>query len=134
SANAKQTTTTIQEEKVNTISTSKTNSTISQPNNISAAELKKQIVQLMAKENQIEQNCVQKNPTDAVNFESTTLSNIGQQFIVSGHMCGYGARTPMFWVYEYKNGKIMMLGNFGATDVIEVATQKTNGYNDILIS
>ena len=65
---------------------------------------------------------------NAVNIEVVSLSKNGQQFLVSGSMCGFGARSPMYWVYEDKNGNLKLIGNLGAADNVKVSKHITESY------
>ena len=70
-----------------------------------------------------------------VNIKKILLNNaVGQQYLLEGMPpCAFGARTPMYWIYENKDGKIRLLANIGAADNVTVSSKKTNGYYDILL-
>jgi hypothetical protein len=73
-----------------------------------------------------------------VDIEAISLSNSsGQQYLLTGKAdtatCAFGARTPMYWIYEYRDGKFRMLADIGACDGVKVTSRRTNGYFDLQI-
>lgn len=72
-----------------------------------------------------------------VDIKARRLSNSGQQYLLTGKAdtstCAFGARTPMHWIYEYRDGNFRMLADIGACDSLQVTLRRTNGYLDIKI-
>ena len=99
-------------------------------------EVKRRIVDQMVKDDQLQQSCIDEagGIKNAIDIKSVSLSPNGEQYLLFGGSCGFGARTPIYWVYENRNGIIKMLGILGATDNVKITTQRTNGYYDIQIS
>lgn len=62
------------------------------------------------------------------------MCNFKKRHFENGNICGFGASSPMFWIYENRNEKIRMLADIGAMDDVKVTTQRTSGYYDILLS
>ena len=53
--------------------------------------------------------------------------------VENGESCAFGARTPMYWVYEVGDNGIRILADIGAADSVKVSSRRTNGYRDIQI-
>jgi hypothetical protein len=75
-----------------------------------------------------------------VDIEAISLSNPNaRQYLLSGKIvengesCAFGARSPMYWIYENRAGRIRLLANIGAADSVKVISRRTNGYRDIQI-
>ncbi|HKO95608.1 MAG TPA: hypothetical protein VJU86_01350 [Pyrinomonadaceae bacterium] len=75
-----------------------------------------------------------------VDMEAISLSNSrARQYLLSGKIvengesCAFGARSPMYWVYENREGSIRLLANIGAADSVRVTSRRSNGYRDIQI-
>lgn len=75
-----------------------------------------------------------------VEIEAMSLSTSDvQQYLLSGKVvengesCAFGARTPMYWIYEVRDGGIRILADIGAADSVKVTSRRTNGYRDIQI-
>lgn len=75
-----------------------------------------------------------------VDIEAVSLSASDvQQYLLSGKVvengesCAFGARTPMYWIYEVRDGGIRILADIGAADSVKVTSRRTNGYRDIQI-
>jgi len=73
-----------------------------------------------------------------VDIEAISLSAPEvQQYLLSGKIvengesCAFGARTPMYWIYEVKEGVIRLLADIGAADSVKVTSRRTNGYRDL---
>jgi hypothetical protein len=73
-----------------------------------------------------------------VDIEAISLStpNVRQyllsgKVVESGESCAFGARTPMYWIYEVRDGEIRILADIGAADSVKVTSRRTNGYRDI---
>jgi hypothetical protein len=75
-----------------------------------------------------------------VDIEAISLSTPDvKQYLLSGKVvengesCAFGARAPMYWIYEVRDGGIRMLADIGAADSVKVTSRPTNGYRDIQI-
>jgi hypothetical protein len=75
-----------------------------------------------------------------VDIEAISLSASDvQQYLLSGKVvesgesCAFGARTPMYWIYELRDGGVRLLADIGAADSVKVTSRRTNGYRDIQI-
>ncbi len=103
---------------------------------LNPTEIKKQIVAQMVKDKQLKQNCINDagGINEAINLKPITLSNSGKQYLMSGGKCGFGARTPVYWVYQIKDGNVKMLADIGACDNVKVTKKRVNGYYVIEIS
>ena len=55
------------------------------------------------------------------------------KIVENGESCAFGARTPMYWIYEVKEGVIRLLADIGAADSVKVTSRRTNGYRDLQI-
>ena len=55
----------------------------------------------------------------------------GKQYLVTGKAdtatCAFGASKPMYWVYEYRNGKFRMIADIGACSGVKRISRRTNG-------
>lgn len=70
-----------------------------------------------------------------VDIGAISLSNSdAQQYLLIGKPpCAFGARTPMYWVYENRDGKIRLLADIGAADDVKATSQHTKGYRDLVV-
>jgi hypothetical protein len=109
------------------------------------ADLKKQLSAEMLK-NAFNPEWFRKCMEDAggidkiVDIEPVSLgSSDARQYLLSGKIvengesCAFGARAPMYWIYENRGGKIRLLADIGAADGVKPISRRTNGYRDIQI-
>jgi hypothetical protein len=75
-----------------------------------------------------------------VDIVAISLGNSdARQYLLSGKIaengesCAFGARSPMYWIYENRAGRIRLLAEIGAADSVKVISRRTNGYRDIQI-
>jgi hypothetical protein len=75
-----------------------------------------------------------------VDIEALSLGNSdARQYLLSGKIlengesCAFGARSPMYWIYETRAGRIRLLADIGAADSVKVISRRTKGYRDIQI-
>jgi len=75
-----------------------------------------------------------------VDIEVISLSNsespqylLSGKIVENGESCAFGARSPMYWIFENRGGRIRLLADIGAADSVKVISQRTNGYRDIQI-
>lgn len=100
------------------------------------ADMKEQLVAQMVKDGNLEQKCIDDagGIKEAIELKAIALSLKGQQYLMSGLACGFGANKPMHWVYEIRGGEIRMLADIGAAADVKATSRRTNGYRDIEIS
>lgn len=85
------------------------------------------------------EECVRKSGgiQKTVDIELVKLSAAtGKQYLVSGKAnsgCAYGARSPIRWIYELKNGEFSLIADIGACDSVLISSRKRNGYREIRV-
>jgi hypothetical protein len=94
------------------------------------------IVDALMKDGKVQGNCidVQPNRDKIVKVTLVQLTeNKQDQFLVEGNApCAFGARDPMWYVYEKSAGKYRLIADLGATGGVDVSKNMTNGWRDLI--
>ena len=95
-----------------------------------------EIVGALVKDGKVHGNCVEAQP-DRSKIVKVTLIRLEKgkrrQFLVEGSPpCAFGARDPMWYVYEKAPGKYRLIADLGATGSVEVSKNATNGWRDLI--
>jgi hypothetical protein len=95
-----------------------------------------EIVAALVKDGKVQSNCVEAQPerNKIVKVTLVRLEKSKQyQFLVEGSPpCAFGARDPMWYVYEKSYGKYRLIADLGATGSVEVSKNMTNGWRDLI--
>ena len=100
--------------------------------------MKKQLASALIESAEELRGCIGEAGLDRiVNIKALSLNSGGKQYLITGkadgYDCSYGARSPMHWIFERRDGEFRMLADIGACDRVQVTTRRTNGYFDIKI-
>jgi len=94
------------------------------------------IVDGLMKDGKVQSNCIDAQPNRNKIVKVTLIQlteNKPDQFLVEGNApCAFGARDPMWYVYEKSNGKFRLIADLGATGSVKVSRNITNGWRDLI--
>ena len=94
------------------------------------------IVDALMKDGKVQSNCIDVQPNLDKIVKVTLvqlMKNKQDQFLVEGNApCAFGARDPMWYVYEKLNGKFILIADLGATGGVEVSKNMRNGWRDLI--
>lgn len=94
------------------------------------------IVDALIQDGKVQSNCIDVQPNRDKIVKVTLIQlteNKQDQLLVEGNApCAFGARDPMWYVYEKSNGKFRLIADLGATGSVEVSKNMTNGWRDLI--
>ena len=94
------------------------------------------ILDALIKDGKVQSNCVDAQPErdKIIKVALVQLTkNRHPQFLVEGSPpCAFGARDPMWYVYEKSAGKYRLIADLGAAGSVDVSKKVTNGWKDLV--
>jgi hypothetical protein len=93
------------------------------------------IVDALVKDGKVQSSCVEAQP-ERTQIVKVTLVRLekseSRQFLVEGRPpCAFGARDPMWYVYEKAAGDYKLIADLGAAASVDVSNDMTNGWKDL---
>ncbi len=94
------------------------------------------IVDALIRDGKVQSNCIDAQPERDKIVKVTLVQlvkNERPQFLVKGTApCAFGARDPMWYVYEKSAGKFKLIADLGAAHSVDVSKSVTNGWKDLI--
>ena len=94
------------------------------------------IVDALIRDGKVRSNCIDGQPERDRIVKVTLVQltkNERPQFLVEGTApCVFGARDPMWYVYEKSAGKFGLIADLGAARSVDVSKSVTNGWKDLI--
>jgi hypothetical protein len=94
------------------------------------------IVNSLIKDGKIQSTCVEAQPKQSKIVDVTLIrltKGKKYQFLVKGRPpCAFGARDPMWYVYENSTGKYRLIADLGAAGNVDLSNDTTHGWRDLI--